>query len=210
MTYFKLTIKLLMVTLMIYSFHNCNSVNDKDQGKNKNRLKQDSLAFELCMIYGSDQGIRDMKLITRAETGAVKFSPFLDSINFYKIIVFVKENGVPNKELLGEENYSNECVAGAFGAVLLHTSHMLINNKKYLNLFLEEVNKGNMKRETLALVLDKYYLIRRDEFGNRKLLYGSQFGKPCRKYRKKSDSVRVIIGLKPLPDSLFIDCKSKK
>ena len=210
MTYFKLTIKLLMVTLMFYSFQNCNSINDKNQEKNKNRLKQDSLAFELCRIYGSDQGFRDMKLIRRAETGALKFCPFLDSINFYKIIDFIKENGIPNKELLGEENYANECVAGAFGAVLLHTPHIIINNKEYLNLFLKEINKGNMKRETLALVLDKYYWVKRDSFGNRKVLYGSQFGKPCRKYRKKSDSVRALIGLKPLPDSLFMDCKTQK
>ena len=64
-----------------------------------------------------------------------------------------------------------------------------------------------MPREFLATVLDKYYWVRRDEYGNRKVLYGTQFGKPCKKYRKESDSVRAIIGLKPLPDSMFIDCK---
>ncbi len=172
------------------------------------KMLQDSLAFELCKIYGSDQGIRDMKLITRKETGAVAFSPFLDSVNFYKILDFVKENGIPRKELLGEENFYHECVELSYVAVLLHTPHMLINNKEYLDVFLNEVDKGNMKRTFLADILDKHYWVRRDEFGNKKLLYGSQFGKPCRKYRHESDSARAVIGLLPLPDSSFIDCKT--
>src|SRR5690606_5897728 len=100
-----------------------------------------------------------------------------------------------------------ESVNLAAVSVLLHNPHRLVNEKEYLDLFLIEVEKGNMSREFLATVLDKYYWVRRDDFGNQKLLYGTQFGKPCKKYRKQSDSVRAIIGLAPLPDSLFIDCK---
>ena len=86
---------------------------------------------------------------------------------------------------------------------------MLVNNKKNLDVFVREVDQGRLDVEKLILILDKYYVIRRDEFGNRKLLYGSQFGKPCIKYRKKSDSVRAIIGLPSLPDSMFVDCKDQ-
>lgn len=170
--------------------------------------EKDSLAFELCKIYGSDQGIRDMKLITRKEIGALRLSPYLDSINFFKILDFTKKYGYPTKKLLGEKNASYECVIAAPTAVLLHTPHMLVNNKEYLDVFIEETKKGNLDKETLALFLDKYYVIRRDKQGNRRLLYGSQFGKPCIKYRRQSDSVRAVIGLEPLPDSSFVKCKS--
>ncbi|RNL86693.1 hypothetical protein ED312_11210 [Sinomicrobium pectinilyticum] len=205
MKYLKVIFILIFTISILFLFHSCigyreNAIRDIQ------KIKQDSLAFELCKIYGSDQGIRDMKLISRKETGALKFSPHLDSINFFKIVDFVKKNGIPNKKLLGEDNFSYECVEGAFFAVLLHTPHMLVNNKEYLDVFLEEVNKGNLKMETLITILDKYYVIRKDEFGNRKLLYGSQFGKPCLKYRKQSDSVRAVIGLPPLKLKKFKKC----
>lgn len=195
---------ILYISLTIFS---CSKNITENKLSNQNKHIQDSLAFELCRIYGSDQGIRDIKLLKK-RVGALKFSPHLDSINFYKILNFTKNYGYPNRNLLGEDNFSYECVQAAAGAVLLHTPYMLVNNKEYLDMFLNEVEKGHMKRETLALILDKYYLIRRDEYGNRKLLYGSQFGKPCKMYRRQSDSVRAIIGLKPLPDSLFINCKT--
>ena len=133
----------------------------------------------------------------------------IDSINFYKILDFTKAHGFPRQEVLGTANYSRECVQMSPIAVLLHTPHMLVNNKEYLDVFIEETNKKNLKKETLAYIIDKYYVIRKDEFGNRRQLYGSQFGKPCKKYRKASDSVRAVIGLAPLPDSLFVQCKSK-
>lgn len=171
--------------------------------------KQDSLSFELCKIYGSDQGIRDMHLLTSKEAGALRFSPYMDSINFFKILDFVKKYGVPNENLLGKENYSYECVEMAYKAVLLHTPHMLINNRDYLDIFLREVEVGNMQMKTLITILDKYYVIRTDEFGNRRLLYGSQFGFPCLKYKHESDSARAVLGLPPLADSLFVVCNSQ-
>ncbi len=210
MKHTKFISKTVLVCAMLLLFYTCKRDSGNHMVQDHKKTRQDSLAFELCKIYGADQGIRDMKLITRKETGALKFSPHLDSINFYKIMDFVKEHGMPSKELLGEDNFSHECVEGAFVAVLLHTPHILINDREYLDLLLNEVNQGNLKMKTLITILDKYYLVRRDKYGNRKLLYGSQFGKPCRKYHKESDSVRAVVGLPPLPDSLFIDCKTSK
>ena len=203
----KIVFFLIFTGSVLFSVNSCKSNYSKNLSQDSQRIKQqDSLAFELCQIYGSDQGIRDMKLISRKETGALRFSPHLDSINFFKILNFVKKNGIPNEGLLGEENFAVECVEGALYAVLLHTPHMLVNNKQYLDVFLDQVNQGNLKTSTLITILDKYYVIRKDDFGNRKLLYGSQFGKPCLRYRKQSDSARAAIGLAPLKLEEFKDC----
>lgn len=201
-------INFILIISVLFLLINCSHRNKSNSSKTSEELKQDSLSFELCQIYGSDQGIRHMKLITRSVTGAISLSPYLDSINFFKTLDFVKKHGMPTEKLLGTINYSRDCVGGTINIVLLHTPHLLINNKDYLNVFLNEVNDGRMKMNNLITILDKYYVIRRDEYGNRRLLYGSQFGKPCRKFRRESDSVRSIIGLKPLHDSLFIDCKN--
>jgi hypothetical protein len=56
---------------------------------------------------------------------------------------------------LGEKNYSFESVQSAAGVVLLHNPHRLVNEQKYFELFLNEVKRGNLKPESLALVLDK-------------------------------------------------------
>lgn len=158
--------------------------------------KKDSLAIQLIELYGSDQiARRNHRMFTA-----------LDSINFYRLVQFIEDYGYPNEDLLGEKYMDIESITGAPVAILLHNPHILVNEKKYLNFFLNEVEKGNMNRNSLATVLDKYYWVRRDKFGNRKLLYGSEFGKPCKMYRKQSDSVRAIIGLKPLPETSFINC----
>jgi hypothetical protein len=78
--------------------------------------KQDSLAFELCQIYGLDQGIRDRKLVFND----FQLTQKVDTLNFLKIVAFVEKNGYPTKELLGESNMKNECVQRAMPAVLLH------------------------------------------------------------------------------------------
>lgn len=176
----------------------CCSSNKLSNFNNNNiSSKKDSLAIQLIELYGSDQIARRNYRIFLG----------LDSINFKTLIDFIKINGFPNKELLGEENMKIESVNAAAISVLLHNPHRLVNEKEHLDLLVKEVEKGNLKREFLATILDKYYWAKRDEFGNSRVLYGTQFGKPCRKYRKESDSVRFIIGLKPLPDSMFIDCK---
>ncbi|WP_064966004.1 hypothetical protein [Tenacibaculum ovolyticum] len=192
--------KKILFLLTLFLFISCNKNEPFDIKKEKNR---DSLAFELCKIYGLDQGIRSLK----PSPNKIKALKEIDAINFQRILAFVKVNGIPSEKLLGKKNMSQECVEASMIAVLLHTPNLLVNNKEYLDVFLKEVKKGNLKKETLVSILDKYYWVKRDSFGNRKLLYGSQFGRPCFKYRKKSDSVREIIGLEPLPDSLFINCK---
>ena len=193
---------LLSLFALIFS---CTNKNEKKQLENKldNTLKlKDSLAFQLCQIYGLDQGIRK----SPGMPNKWDFMLPIDSINFFKIMDFIKDNGYPNKDLLGEKNYASECVQASAGVVFLHTPHILVNNKKYVDILLKEVEKGNLSRETIALFMDKYYWIRRDEYDNSEVLYGTQFGKPCLKNRKKSDSVRAEIGLAPLKKDDFQVC----
>lgn len=198
--------KTVLILTLFFSITSCSTYKNTITKTNSEKRLKDSLAFELCQIYGGDQGVRDMKLLTT--TKIMKLLPNIDTISFNKLVKFVRKNGYPTKKLLGEDNFSFECVESAGIVVLLHNPHRLVNEKEYLDLFLNEVNKGNLSRKRLALVLDKYYWVRRDRFGNRKLLYGTQFGKPCLKYRAKSDSARAVIGLKPLLDSGFMKCKN--
>ncbi len=198
---------IIIILIISITLLGCNKMQiEGKKTSNVNVERQDSLAFELCQIYGLDQGVRNSK----GFPGKMKLIQKIDSFNFKRILHFVKINGIPNKELLGENNMKQECVESAMTAVLLHNPHILVDDRKSLNVFLAEVDKGNLKKEYLATVLDKYYWAQRDEYGNKKVLYGSQFGKPCKKYRTQSDSVRAIIGLKPLPDSLFVDCNKNK
>jgi hypothetical protein len=200
----------IILTAFIFILLNrCAVPKEMDSCQERSTKLQDSLAFMLCEIYGSDQGIRDRKLLSKPGLRALEITPYYDSINFYKVLDFVKTNGFPTEKLLGKENYKHECVQAACFAVLLHTPHMLVHNREYLDVFLKEVDKGNMKMDALLIILDKYYVMRRDDFGNRMLLYGSQFGKPCKRYKHKSDSVRALIGLTPLPETEFVECKAK-
>lgn len=162
---------------------------------------QDSLAFELCQLYGLDQGVRSpLAEGKRISWQAIQYS---DTIAFNKLLVFVKDNGFPREEILGE-NYTRECVQAAAGAVLLHNPHMLINNKEYKNIFINEVRKGNLPADFLATVLDKYYWVKKAN--DHKVLYGSQFGMPCKDIKEETNRARKEIGLPPLADSLFKDC----
>ena len=67
-----------------------------------------------------------------------------------------------------------------------------------------EAEAGRLHPETLALFLDKYYVIYQ-----KRSLYGSDFRKFLQppalnpEDRPLSDSLRRDIGLSPLPDSLF-------
>jgi len=195
------------IVLIVFLFVSCDKSFDKSNENAENilitndRLK-DSLSFELCKMHGLDQGIRES---TRMKDKWSFIHP-IDSINFHKTIDFIKEFGYPTKELLGEENFSFECVAAAAFAVLLHNPHIIVNNEEYVDLLLEEVNNGRLSLDSLLLFLDKYYVIRRDENGNPMLLYGSQFGKPCLSNRSKSDEARKKLGLEPLKDEEFKSC----
>lgn len=196
----KLLTKLLIAVLLLITLQNCSIWKESLQTEGILKETQDSLAFELCQIYGSDQGIRDMKLITRKETGAMKLSPYLDSINFYKILDFIKTHGMPCEELLGKRNFKRECVELAPIAVLLHTPHIIVNNDEYLMFFADLVKKGELKEGTFLTILDKYYWVKNQG----RVLYGSQFGMPHLVDKEITNKARAKLGIAPLADSLFI------
>lgn len=161
---------------------------------------QDSLAFELCMIYGLDQGIRhDSLSYNRREV-----LPTVDSLNFHRFVDFVKKYGYPNKSLLGEENYKHECVNSVDLAIMLHNPHRLVNERAYFDLFLEEVEKGNLSRSFFVDVLDKYYFMKS---GWKNTMYGSQFGIPCLKTKDETNQLREEVGLEPLKEKDFKICE---
>lgn len=161
----------------------------------------DSLAYYLCEIYGLDQGVRK----SPGMKNKWDFINPIDSINFDKIIKFIEINGFPNEKLLGNQ-YTHECVSSSAFSVLLHSPQRIVNNDDNLDLLIKEYNRGNLKKDAFLFVLDKYYVLKRDVRGNSKIVYGSQFGKPCLKYREMSDSLRSRIGLAPLNKSEFKVC----
>lgn len=168
----------------------------------ENTFKQDSLAFELCKMYGFDQGIRTNKLNFNKR----ELMPKIDSVNFSNMVDFIIKNGYPTEELVGERNMKHECVEAAVAAILLHNPHRLVNEKVYFDLFLKEVNKGNIDNAFFASVLDKYYWLNSPNKKQRRVFYGSQFGKPCIQTKEATNTARIEIGLKPLNDEEFIDC----
>lgn len=167
---------------------------------------KDSLAFELCKIYGFDQGIRDFGINYNRK----EIMPKVDTLNFNRIVSFLTQNGYPSKDLLGEKNMQHECVEAAFTAVLLHNPHRLVNEQKYFDLFLNEVKKGNLEPDFYATILDKYYWAKSTNKENRRVFYGSQFGKPCIQTKEATNKARVEIGLNPLEDDGFVDCGNEQ
>ena len=143
------------------------------------RNSENNLAFELCEIYGIDQGIRQEGIVIDKKSN-IK----IDSLNFQRVINFINKNGYPNKDNIG--TYINEkCVKGAATVVLLHNPQHIVNNKENRDILIKEVKKGN----------------------NRRVYYGTQFGKPCIKDRAKSDSLRKTISLPPLKTEDFKTCE---
>lgn len=170
------------------------------------QFKQDSLAFEVCQMYGLDQGIR----LSEGFKDKSKFIQNIDTLNFKKVVAFVKANGFPNKALLGEKNFNYECVQGSFGAILLHNPHRLVNEQIYFDLFLNEVKKGNLKPDFFAAILDKYYWTISKNKKTRRVFYGSGFGKPCIQTKEATNQARKEIGLKALKDDEFVDCAGEE
>ncbi|MGL2999624.1 hypothetical protein [Flavobacterium sp. RSSB_23] len=168
--------------------------------------KQDSLAFEVCQMYGLDQGIR----LPEGFKDKSKLVQNIDSFSFKKVVAFVKINGFPTKALLGEKNFNYECVQGAFGAILLHNPHRIVNEQIHFDLFLNEVKKGNMKPNFLAAVIDKYYWTISKNKKTRRVFYGSEFGKPCIQTKEATNKARKEIGLKALKDDEFVDCAGEE
>ncbi|NJM78839.1 MAG: hypothetical protein HC854_03025 [Flavobacterium sp.] len=168
--------------------------------------KQDSLAFELCQIYGLDQGVR----LSEGFPNKMMLVQNIDSLCFKRVINFIKINGYPTDKILGERNYKQECVPGSVIAVLLHNPHRLVREREYFELLLNEVKKGNLKPESFATILDKYYWTKSKNKETRRVFYGSQFGKPCIQTKDETNKARVEIGLKPLNDDEFVDCEGEE
>ena len=180
-------IKVLLLFVVLYG---C-SAQSKRNSENK-------LAFELCEIYGIDQGIRQEGIVIDKKSN-IK----IDSLNFQRVINFINKNGYPNKDNIG--TYINEkCVQAAAIVVLLHSPQHIVNNKENRDILIKEVKKGNMKEETLLLIMDKYYW---HISKGKKVYMGSKFGKPCIKDRAKSDSLRKAISLPPLKTEDFKNCE---
>ena len=169
-----------------------------------NRL-QDSLAFELCKMFGGDQIIREPFI----SGGKVNWDYIhqLDTLSFNKAISFIKNNGYSTASLVGNENYQHECVSASLNAILLHSPHLIVNNRQHFELLLNEADKGNLDREIFAAILDKGYLMQKKY---KYVIYGTKaFGMPCRDIKDRTNTARAEIGLPPLADSLFVDCSAK-
>ena len=197
----------LFIFLVLLSVYGCSSSSqliksDQEYIVKQNKIK-DSLAFELCQIYGLDQGIRDYSINF---DNRQKVTLAIDSLNFDKVVAFVTDNGYPTRKLLGTENFDRECVALAFTAVLLHNPTRLVKEKKYFDLFLNEVKKNNLEASYFAMILDKHYWAYSKNTETRRVFYGSQFGKPCIQTKDATNSARIEIGLKALDDDGFVDC----
>lgn len=190
-------LRLLFLSILINS---CSSkVFEKKEAKQLENSIKDSLSNELCMLYGLDQGVRHLQDFNNKTQVIHK----VDSINFDKIISFIKVNGYPSSKKLGENYNKFECVELSATAILLHNPKRIIENKQNFDLLVSEYKNGNLTEKNLLNFLDKYYWLKKDSLGNRMLLYGSDFGKPCIIYRELSNEARKEIGLKPLNDSLF-------
>ncbi|MGG7035720.1 MAG: hypothetical protein ACI7YS_11095 [Flavobacterium sp.] len=198
----KNTIIITFLLAIALSVLGCKTSNLKSNKVSKVIKKdlQDSLAFELCQLYGSDQGLRE----------TMKLNGALDTLNFIKLVKFVKENGYPNIKLVGEKNAKHECVLSTAGAILLHNYWRLAKEDEHFYLFQNEVKKGRMSGKAFANVLDKYYYANSKNKKNRRVFYGSDWGKPCIQTKEATNKARIEIGLIPLEDKDFVDCGNEE
>jgi hypothetical protein len=198
-------IKVLKLLLFIYTINmiiSCgNSINIISK-QNEIHLK-DSLAFELCKMYGLDQGVRE----SSGFKGKWNFIFSVDSLNFDRAMKFIKENGYPNEKLVGEKNYKNECVSNSIFAILLHNPHRVVNEKENYQMLLNEVKSNRLSPSDFANIIDKYYWLKKGN--NKRVLVGSDFGKPCIETKERTNKIREELGLKLLSDSEFINCEDK-
>lgn len=162
-------------------------------------FKNENLAFLLSQLYGSDQTIRE---VNDSKPGVIIMQK-IDSLNFVRLIEFIEEHGFPNEKLLGRFYTEYECVCLAAPSILLHNSSRVVQ-KNTFDLLKQEVQKGNMKSELLALVLDKFYV-----YNKGYSLYHTQFKKANIKNKEIVNKARLEIGLEALPDSLFTNSNNK-
>jgi len=194
------TLSIIVFSMLLLACNEKGQIDSTHHNEQLNIESQDSLAFKLCELYGFDQGIRDREIFMDLHRD---LASKIDLMNFEKLITIIKEYGFPNEELIGKRNWSQQCVKSSAVAILLHNPHRLIYDQEYFDLFLEEVNKGNMEREFLATVLDKYYW---SQSRGQRVMYGSPFGVPCIETKNETNKLRKEIGLEPLVDDEFKVC----
>lgn len=163
--------------------------------------RQNELVNQLCKLYGFDQGIRDRGIWGVLEKEAILK---IDSLNFEKFIQIVKEYGFPNEKILGDRYKAYECVELSAVAIMLHNPSKIINSQELFDLFLGEIDKGNLNRKAFAMFLDKHYW---HKSSGEKVMYGSQFGIPCLDTKEETNRLRNEIGLEALKDEEFKVCE---
>lgn len=162
--------------------------------------KNDRIAIELAEIWGLDQGVRqNIELFYKLDKA---FINKLDSMIFDKTIDFIKEYGWVTD--LGKYDSIYSYLPEVLYAVMLHNPHRLIDSSIY-ELLKNEVKARRLNPQWLIIFLDKYYVIY-----EKRTLYNSSFKQwlefPYLLEEDKvlSDSLMNDIGLKALPDSLFL------
>jgi hypothetical protein len=180
-----------LIILIIVLAASCSTNKD---GKNQDTQNKEALALQLSQWYGSDQTIRE---VNNSKEGMLMMRR-IDSLNFVRIIDFIMEHGYPNEKLLGRFYKEQESVSLAAPAILLHNSTKVVEESTF-NLLKKEVEKGNMKAEDLALILDKYYVLYKGYS-----LYHTQFKKACIENKEMVNKARLEIGLSILADSCFV------
>ena len=115
--------------------------------------RADSLAFVLSQLYGLDQGVRMLGL-RGEEVAAIRRA---DSLTFGQFLAFVSEYGFPTAELVGEDNFSRECVCMLGYVVMLHNPHRLLEPETF-RLLCGEVRAGRLNPEVFGWALDRYFV----------------------------------------------------
>lgn len=201
---------LIRIFILIFLI-NTNCVVKKDENNiDKSTFKKDSIlginySQELCQMYGLDQGIRSNELKFNKSV----IMPSIDSLNFKKLVSLVEKYDYPNSTNIEYEILKQPCVYMAAPAILLHNPHRLINEPKYFDLFLNQIKKGKMDATFFADIIDKYFWLHSYNTTERRVLIGSQFGKPCIQTKDKTNKIRIEIGLKPLADNEFLNCENE-
>ena len=163
--------------------------------------RADSLAFVLSQLYGLDQGVRMLGL-RGEEFAAIRRA---DSLTFGQFLAFVSEYGFPTAELVGEDNFSRECVCMLGYVVMLHNPHRLLEPETF-RLLCGEVRAGRLNPEVFGWALDRYFVTYEGYslFNSPYRAVRALQGVP-RSRRAESDSLHAAIGLPLLPDSVFVE-----
>ncbi|HZH70731.1 MAG TPA: hypothetical protein VFD80_09790 [Flavobacteriaceae bacterium] len=88
----KIIFLLLVFILSCQVDKNSTSINTSTS---ENLNTKDSLAFELCAIYGFDQGIRDRETFMDLDRNVITR---IDLKNFLNLIAIVEKHGFPNEQ----------------------------------------------------------------------------------------------------------------